>query len=95
MTLVETSKCCNCNYEWPTGQDGTHSCPAFLQQTIQEQAQRIEEQQEMIKSQGTRIEQSVMQARARIKEIQALQGKLDQIGFHLGRAGEVLNTQDT
>lgn len=48
---MKMSKCGRCGYEWVTGKSGAHDCATELEKTIKEQAQRIEDQQEMIKSQ--------------------------------------------
>jgi hypothetical protein len=38
---------------------------------------------------------SYLKIEEQAQRIEELQGRLDQIGFHLGRANEALNTQDT
>lgn len=32
---MSTSKCCTCGHEWPTGTNGSHSCTAVMERTIE------------------------------------------------------------
>ncbi len=34
MKMKDTSKCCTCQYEWQTGQDGHHSCSVVLNEKL-------------------------------------------------------------
>lgn len=46
--MLKMSECCTCGYQWPTGQDGSHTCSVYMQKKIDEQKVEIAQLTDML-----------------------------------------------